>query len=1133
MRKIPFLLIVIALSLSCATEQSPPLQVTNLKCEYLQNPLGLDMPHPRLSWQLAGEGRNRMQSAYQIMAASSKKMIEQDSADLWNTGKVDQDQSIHVKYDGKPLKTGMQVFWKVRIWDESGRPSAWSKTATWEMAVTKPESWKAHWISAPWLRDNDVKSLNAPWFRKEFDITKKIKKARLCISGLGYYEFYLNGKKVGDHVLSPNHTNYDRRKKREWLDKRAGNMQTTVLYETYDITASLKEGVNAAGIWLGNGWYILADRLNEPDMWYDTPRAFAQMVIKYEDGTSETIITDGSWKTHKSPILHNGIYSGEIYDARLEIDGWNEPGFDDSTWENAIITRAPAGRLRAQAYPPDRKLKTLTPVRVTLPEKGLYRFDMGRLISGWARLKVSGPAGSTIRIRFVEDLGPTYGQRDTYILNGKGTEVWEPRFTWHAFRFVEVFSPFPLKAENIEGVVVNTDVREAGSFTSSNELYNEILKLYRYTQLGNMHGGVPSDCPHRERRGYTGDGQISCVSAIYSFDMAPFYTKWIRDIRDGQNSETGWVPHTVPYQDGGGGTAWGAAMVIVPWNMYLFYGDKEVLGEHYVGMKKWVQYLESQAADDGILYNQELGEWVPPGKVEIPPELVNTAYYYHCADIMNEVAGILGHENDAIYFDGLKAKAAEAVNSKFFDEADSFYSIGRQGANVFPLGFGITPSSSSRQVLRHLIRHLRDSTEFHFDTGILGTPLMLEVLTEYGRPEIAYTLMNQLDFPGYGYMIRNGATTIWETWPGDLSRSHPMFGSVTSWFYKYLAGIRPDPDKPGFKHSIISPHPVEGLEFVKCSYPTPYGNVAVDWRMENDDFFMSITIPHNTTATVLLPAESIDFITESGKKITDRKDLTVKSFKDQKVEVEIGSGRYRFTSENVKGLLPLPPLTMPVIEPGDTTAFTGDTVFVNIITNYPGAEIRYTLDGTEPHENSPVFHSPLRITGNTMIKARAFHERTEPTASTRAMIYFIDPHKNGLSYKYYERKWTDLPNFSKYEPLRGGRIYQFRLEDINPTADEFGVVYNGSILIEQDGEYTFYLISNDGTRLYIDNKLVTDNSGQHGADDEKMGKIYLTKGTHAVRLDYFQAGGGMFLKVSYQGPDVPKQEIPAGILMPQ
>ncbi len=1125
-------MIIVTLIVSCTTKQQPSLQVTNLKCEYLHNPLGIDMTHPRLSWQLTGEGRGRMQTAYQLMAATAETLFEKDSANLWNTGRIESDKSVQVRYEGKSLQTGMKVYWKVRIWDEKGNPTGWSDIATWEMAITDQADWQAKWISASWLRNDDIRKLQSPWLRKKFDISKKIKKARLYVSGLGYYEFYLNGKKVGDHVLSPNHTNYDRRNKQQWHDPRGGNMQTRVLYETYDITTFLQQGDNAAGIWLGNGWYILADRLNEPDMWYDTPRAMAQMVIEYEDGTPQTIVTDGSWKTHKSPILHNGIYSGEVYDARLEIDGWNKPRFDDSAWEKAIIVRTPTGRLHAQASPPDRKLELIKPVSVTSPEKELYRFDMGRLISGWAKLKVNGPAGTEVKMRFVEDLGPTYGQRDTYIMKGIGSEVWEPRFSWHAFRFVEVFSPIPLTADNIEGVVVNTDVPEAGSFTCSNELFNEILKLYRYTQLGNMHGGVPSDCPHRERRGYTGDGQISCVSAIYSFDMAPFYTKWIRDICDGQNNETGWVPHTVPYQDGGGGTAWGSAIIIIPWNMYLFYGDKEVLKEHYENMKHWVQYLEGQLANDGILYNQELGEWVPPQKVEIPPELVNTAYYYHCTDIMNKVADILGHEQDANYFTKLRAKAGEALSRKFLDKETHQYSIGWQGTDVFPLGFDITPSDTSPLVLQHLISHLKNDTEFHFDTGILGTPLTLDVLTEYNRPEIAYTLMNQLDFPGYGYMTRNGATTIWETWPGDLSRSHPMFGSVTSWFYKYLAGIQNNPNAPGFKHSIIRPNPVEGLTYVKCTYPTPYGSIISDWHMENEDFFIDLTIPHNTTATVWLPAEKVELVTEGGGKITDRNDIAIKSFKIHKAELEIGSGHYIFRSGKVAGLLPVPPLTMPVIEPGDTTAFTGDTVIINIITNYPGAEIRYTLDGSEPHKNSPVFEHPLPVTANVQIRARAFHNKTGPTASARSMIYFIDPANNGLSFKYYEHKWTALPDFSKYKPSRKGKIYQFRLEDVNPTADEFGVVYNGNIMVEEEGDYIFYLVSNDGTKLYIDGRLVTDNSGQHGADNEKSGKIRLMKGAHPIRLDYFQAGGGMFLKVSYEGPGVPKQEIPANVLMP-
>ena len=464
-------------------------EIIDLKCEYLNNPLGIDVLSPRLSWEMSSTERGAKQKAYRILVATNEELLQNEMPDLWDSGKTESSQSIQVEYKGKSLKSGMKVFWKVKVWDEKGKALNWSQNANWEMGLLNKEDWQSKWIGAPQLLSKEEWKLPSPLFRKEIQIQKKIKRARAYISGLGYYELYINGEKVGNHVLSPNQTNYDHRDLQKWSEPRVGSMNTTVLYETYDITSNLQQGENALGAILGNGWYIQADRPMENWLWYDTPRLMAQFEIEYADGTRQIVTTDKSWKTSPSPVVYNGLHSGEIYDARMEQPGWNTSGFNDAGWEYAAAVRPPAGVFKAQMSPPDRVTRTIKPVSVTEQEKGIYRYDLGQMISGWACLKLSGPKGTEVKMRFIEELGPTYAQTDTYILKGEGIEVWEPRFTWHAFRYVEL-SGFPgkLTVDNLEGRVVNTDVKGAGSFECSDTLLNRILKNYRLTQLGNMHG---------------------------------------------------------------------------------------------------------------------------------------------------------------------------------------------------------------------------------------------------------------------------------------------------------------------------------------------------------------------------------------------------------------------------------------------------------------------------------------------------------------------------------------------------------------------------------------------------------------------------------------------------------------------
>ncbi len=1116
------MLVILTLIMGCNENK---IIVSELKCEYLINPLGIDIPTPRLSWELKSDINGQDQTAYQIIAASASELLESGNSDLWNSKKIQSGQSVHIKYEGKELKPGMQVFWKVRVWDNTNHPSGWSETAKWEMGLMSKD-WQAKWVGSPVEDMKKPSDMNpAYYFRKSINLSGEPNKARAYISGLGYYELYINGKKIGDHVLSPNHTNYSSRIPENFEEKKVTHTSYRVLYEAWDITPYLTEGENTLAVCLGNGWYFQNNREEDLLYNYGTPRFISRFEIKLSDDSKKTIVSDNSWKTSTGPIIHNGVYTGEIYDARLEEKGWNSTGFDDHDWKQAIIVTPPEGKLQAQLSPPDRIIKIIHPVSLTHPEEDVYRFDLGQMISGWARINLSGPRGTSVKMNFIEEMGPQYGQTDTYILKGGEKEIWEPRLTWHAFRYVEVKSPIPLTLESLDGIVVNTDVPQTGIFHSSNALFNKINENFVRTQAGNMHGGVPSDCPHRERRGYTGDGQIAAPAAIYNFDMASFYTKWLNDISDGQNRKTGYVPNTVPYQGGGGGTPWGSAYVIISWYMYLYYGDMQILEQHYSGMKKWVNYLEQQVGPDGILAEKNLGEWVPPEKTEIPPSFVSTAYYYHNLKLMAEIAGVLHKDSDSNFFYDLAEKTKKAFHKKYYHPESKSYSIGRQGANVFPLGFGMVPAKFEKEVFQTLVHHIEINTQGHFDTGMMGTPLLLQVLTKYGRTDLAFTLMSQWDFPGFGYQIGKGATTIWETWKGDASHSHPMFGSACEWFYNSQGGINADPEYPGFKHIIIKPKAVANLKSTKVVYTSIYGKISSSWELTGKDMILDVTIPPNTSAAVFIPAKDQSSI----KNQKNRKGITFIELNDQIARYHIKSGSYHFVSTGAVELLKESMLTAPRIIPSDTVLFMPDTGKVIILTDRENTTIRYTLNGKEPEINSTLYKGVITLNKNAVIKARVFKQGLKESPVSTGLITIIDPEKNGINYSYYTGEWTKLPDFNSLQPVSKGKLYEVSLENLNLNKDKFALVLSGKIKIPSSGEYTFYLNSNDGSRLFIDHKLIVSADGLHGAL-EKKSSIWLSQGYHLLKIHYFQAGGGYLLEFSISGKGIQKRSIPSSML---
>lgn len=870
------------------------VKVERLTCEYLSNPAAIENMQPKLSWQLVSEHKAKKQTAYRIMVASSIFLLQQNKADYWDSDKVNSGNSDQVEYRGKSLTSRKKLYWKVMVWDEKNSPSAWSGAAHWSMGLLHPSDWQGKWIGAMEdLYPDSAITYPAPFFRKEFTVGKKIKQAIVYVSGLGFYELFLNGKRIGDQVLAPAVTNYDKRRLKNLLYPYDDQSTQRVLYNTFDVTENITQKSIAIGIQLGNGWYNQRDRRVEGDMWYDVPRLIFQLEITYADGSSKIIASDNSWKTASGPLLKDGIFSGEIYDARLELGEWNKVGYADAKWKQAVLVSPPTGGLHPQTAPFDKITRTLMPSFDGKTKDTVYAYHLDETVSGWASVSVKGKAGSRLKLRYISEEGQDYDQFDSYILKGGGLETWEPKFTWHAFRRVEVISDdVDLDKNSLKIKVVHTDVPSNGNFECSNPFLNKINEAYIKTQNANFHGSVSSDCPHRERLGYTGDGQVIVESSIYSYDMRQFYSKWLDDMEDARNRQTGFVTHTAPFGGGGGGPAWGSAYVIMPWAYFTYYGDSTILARHYAGMKHWVDYLETRTDKAGLVTREEpngwcLGDWCTPAKVEIPEPFVNTAYFYYVTNIVSKVARVLGKNEDHVRFANLAEGIKVNFNKAYYNAAEKRYWEGRQGANVFALAFGLVPEEDYNLVFNSLLDQLK-GLNYHFDTGILGTPLLLKVLSQNDRDDIAYRIMNQKDFPGFGYLLDDKNSTLWETWNGKGSRCHPMFGSVVEWFYSSIGGIKADPESAGMKHFIVEPKLAGDLSFCKSSYNSSFGKIRSEWERTTDGKLrILIEVPENTSATYILPLSKQRIRNDAGKEVLGAE-------VNGKYQLAFQSGVYRF-----------------------------------------------------------------------------------------------------------------------------------------------------------------------------------------------------------------------------------------------
>jgi len=900
-------------SLARAATAPLPLRVVGLRTEYTQNPLGIDAAKPRLSWQIQAPGRGVTQSAYQVRVARSERALQGGSDLVWDTGRVASDESIQRAYEGPPLRSGQRYHWQVRVWDGTGKASGWSAPGWWEMGLLAAADWKASWIE-PDLPE-DVKTPGpSPMLRHEFKAKGAVERARAYVTSHGLYEMQINGQRVGDQVFTPGWTSYNKR----------------LQYQTFDVTSLIKAGDNAVGVMLGNGWYrgFLAwqDRRN---IYGERLALLCQIQITYKDGKEELVGTDGSWKAATGPVLMSEIYHGETYDARLEKAGWATPGFADGSWTKVKVAEHRKDDLIAPAGPPVRKVEELKPVKVLKTPAGETVVDLGQNMVGWVRLKAQGPAGTTITLRHAEVLDKT-GNFYTenlraakatlqYTMKGGGPETFEPHFTFFGFRYVAVGGyPGEVTPDSLTGVVVHSDMARAGTFETSKPLVNQLQHNIIWGQKGNFLD-VPTDCPQRdERLGWTGDAQAFSRTAAFNMDVAAFFTKWLKDVAADQ-FESGSVPHVVPNvlpdfegRNPGGAAGWADVATIIPWNMYLTYGDKRVLETQYASMARWVGYEKERAGDDYIWDGDfHFGDWLAfastasdyPGATT-GKDFIATAFFAHSTDLLQRAALVLGKKDDAARYGEQLDRIKKAFRREFVTDTGR---VGEdtQTAYALALQFDLLPEDLRPVAAKRLAQEV--GRRKHLTTGFLGTPYLCHVLVRYGYLDEAYMLLNREEYPSWLYPVKQGATTIWERWDGQKpdgsfqdkgmnSFNHYAYGAIGDWMYRVMAGLEIDEAMPGYKHVLIQPRPGGGFTSARASHQTMYGPLSSAWTLKDGRFELSVEVPPNTRATVRLPKAQVAGVTEGGQALAKGNGIADWRQDGDAVAIEVGSGQYRFAS---------------------------------------------------------------------------------------------------------------------------------------------------------------------------------------------------------------------------------------------
>ncbi len=907
------LLLIISLCLFGNINALAQVNINTLTCEQQVNPLGIETISPRLSWKIESAERGVFQSAYQVLVASSPEKLNEKDADLWNSGKVESNQSQYISYQGKQLESRDACFWKVKVWTSKGETS-WSNIAKWEMGLLYYKDWNARWIgfdrAFPWDDDSFHARLSARYFRKEIEVNKaEIAKARVYIIGLGLYEFNLNGKKVGEAVLAPSPTDYNE----------------NVMYNILDVTDELQDGKNALGVVLGNGrFYTMRQHYKGYKIKnFGFPKMLFQLEITYKDGKRDYFRSDNSWKgTADGPILSNNEYDGEDYDARKELIGWDKVGYDDSKWLEAEYVEQPDAVYQSQQNKNMKVLKEIQPISLKQLPDGKYILDLGQNIAGWLQLRVKGAAGDKVTMRFGEILNDdgtlfTTNLRDAkqeanYTLKGGETEVWEPRFVYYGFRYVEISGyPGVPTLNDFVGKVVSDEMGLNGSFNSDNTLLNQLYKNACWGVLAN-YKGVPVDCPQRnERQPWLGDRTIGCYGENFIFNNVALYKKWIDDIAYSQLN-SGEICDVAPaywryYSDN---MSWCGTWLTVADMVYQQTGDSEPIVKHYAGMKKWLNYMSSRYGDNYIITKDSYGDWcVPPISIEegrgksadkkYPSALISTAYYYHYLQLMQQFAVLAGHQEDVAFYQETAVKVKEAFNAKFYQQ--SSYGEDKLTDNLLALAMGLT-TNENQEITKQNIRRLIEGYDNHLSSGVVGMQWLMRSLAHNDMEDLAWAIATKTTYPSWGYMIEHGATTIWELWNGNTaapkmnSYNHVMMlGDLIIWMYEDLAGIKSSREDVAFKHIVMHPMFEAKTNEINANYVSIYGDIQSHWLKQKNKLKWDVVIPCNTTAELKIPRKDKTVeVLEGGKPLRNATGVKVLKEADNYLLIEVQSGTYNF-----------------------------------------------------------------------------------------------------------------------------------------------------------------------------------------------------------------------------------------------
>jgi Neutral trehalase len=897
-----------------AANNSGNISLSSLRCEMMTNPQGIDAVQPRLSWQIAGTSRGIDQIAYRILVASTPELLAANKGDIWDSGKTASTKSNNVSYSGSTLKSHQTYYWKVKCFTTRGE-SDWSSPATFGMGLLSKKEWKGKWIgldkSFAWDSANvKMSRLSARYFRKEFQLNGQIRKATVSTVGLGLYELYINGERIGNQVLAPVPTNYS----------------AAVKYNTFDITRNLKNGANAIGTILGNGRFFTMRqnyKTNKIRNW-GMPRMLLQLEVEYADGRKQIIVSDKSWKvTSDGPIRTNNEYDGEEYDATKEMPGWNCVGFNDGNWLKAEKVKAPQGTPEAQMTPGMQIMQTVKPIAMLRSASGKYILDMGQNMAGWLRLRVKGNAGDQVTLRFAEtltDKGEIYvanlrdaRSTDKYTLKGNGPEIWEPGFTYHGFRYVEITGWLGVPSvDDFDGRLVYDEMTSTSSFISSDKTLNQIHQN-AWWGIATNYKGMPVDCPQRnERQPWLGDRAIGSYGESFLLDNHTLYAKWLNDIQQTQK-KNGTISDVSPdfwkyYTDN---VTWPGTYLLIADMLYRQFGDVKPVSVHYDSMKRWMDYMRKKYMKDYILTKDKYGDWcVPPEDLkqihsrdplrQTDGQLISTAYYFYLSKLMEKFATLINNQADAKIYNELADHVKEAFNAKFYNADKGYYGNNSVSSNLFPLYFGMIPEANKAKVFDTMVNKITIDNKSHISTGLVGGQWLMRGLTENGRSDVALTIATNRDYPSWGYMIEKGATTIWELWNGDTanpamnSRNHVMLlGDLMIWYYENLAGIKAA--EPGFTTVEMNPAFPKGLDYVNATYESVYGKIVSDWKKSGNELTWNITVPANSKAIVYIPAANVAQVTENGKSATSAEGVKFLRMEKDKAVFEVASGEYHFS----------------------------------------------------------------------------------------------------------------------------------------------------------------------------------------------------------------------------------------------